>query len=119
METISEAINNLIRQAFDLVGHSWHNNNGIDGLVEFLGTLDHMQKHDEEKLRGMVMKYLPERLNPTENDSVGNDSWVEEYTQIWFSKGDRFWAFYTKMDKPTRLKLLNWLALKQVQREGA
>ena len=119
METISEAIDNLIRQAFDLVGKSWYNNNGVDGLVEFLGTLGHMQKHDEEKLRGMVMQYLPEHLNPVENEWVGNDSWVEEYTQIWFSKGDRFWAFYNKMDKPTRLKLINWLALKQVQREGA
>ena len=118
METISEALDNLIRQAFDLVGNSWYNNNGVDGLVEFLGTLDHMQKHDEEKLRSMVNKYNPHYTLDID-DSVGNDSWVEEYTQIWFSKGDRFWNFYTKMDKPTRLKLLNWLALKQVQRDGA
>ena len=33
METISEALDNLIRQAFDLVGKSWYNNNGVDGLV--------------------------------------------------------------------------------------
>ena len=66
----------------------------------------------------MVNKYNPHYTLDID-DKVGNDSWVEEYTQIWFSQGDRFWNFHTKMDKATRLKLLNRLALKQVQREGA
>ena len=78
-----------------------------------------MQKHDEEKLRGMVMQYLPEHLNPTENESVGRDSWVEEYTQILVLQRRPFLGILQQDGQTNETQALNWLALKQVQREGA
>ena len=117
METITDGLNKLVRQAFDMVGNAWYNNNGTEGLVEFLLTLDHMKKHDEKKLTAMVNRYLG--VVDTDDKDVGSDSWVEEYTGYWFSSSDKFWNFYTKMDQPTRMKLLNWLALKYEQRNHA